>query len=87
MTVSDAYNLSFYCDDALYVEDCNAWVTPVINLHITAFIVYVEDTDTKKYTWHYFLYKRNSDGTWERKKIKKIDYIVLYNNWRLNFFE
>lgn len=87
MTVIDAYILSFYSKDYLYVEDCNAWVTPVTNIGKPAFIVYLEDTDTKKYTWHYFIYKRNEDGTWDRKKIEESDYIVLLNKWEYDYFE
>lgn len=87
MTVIDAYKLSLYSDDSLYVKDCNAWVTPAIDLDMPAFIVYVEDTDDKTYTWHYFLYERKADGTWDRQPIAKDVYIIIRNKWVLNIFE
>ena len=87
MTVIDAYKLSLYSDDSLYVKDCNAWVTPVISADTPTFIAYVENTDVKKYTWHCFIYKRNNDGTWDRKKISKVKYTILRNNWVLNNLE
>lgn len=87
MTVIDAYNLAFYSDDSLYVKDCNAWVTPVIKMGIPAFIVYVEDTATKKYSWHHFLYKRKANGSWDRVMITEDVYIILKNCWVLGGFE
>lgn len=87
MTVIDAYKFSLYSDDSLYVKDCNAWVTPVISEDTPTFIAYVENTDEKRYTWHCFIYKRNSDGTWDRKKISKVKYTILRNNWVLHDFE
>ena len=84
MTVIDAYRTSLYSDDSLFVKDCNAWVTPVISEDSPTFIAYVEDTDTKKYSWHRFLYKRNEDGTWNRKKLTKATYSFLYKRWVCN---
>jgi hypothetical protein len=81
MTVIDAYRTSLYSDDSLFVKDCNAWVTPVINDNAPTFIVYVEDTDTKKYTWHYFLYERMEDGTWDRGVIPSEVYEILRRKW------
>lgn len=82
MTVVDAYKLSLYSDDSLYVQDCNAWVTPVIGYYgIPKFVVYVEDTDDKKYTWHHFLYERNKAGTWKRKAIPQVVYEILRDRW------
>lgn len=84
MTVIDAYQLSLYSDDSLFVRDCNAWVTPVISSNKPAFIAYVEDTDAKKYTWHHFFYKRGEDGIWERQTISRTVYEVLRSRWVIN---
>jgi len=81
MTVIDAYQLSLYSDDSLYVKDCNAWVTPAIDVDVPAFVVYVEDTDDKKYTWHHFIYKRKANGTWDRLPITSDMYRIKRNKW------